>query len=106
MLWHLKFPRDWNEKDVADKLKEYEKLADDIKIKFVREGSLIILTTVPWDILRNKIKYENAIKMFLTRMMEVCNIDTEKECRVKATLHLLKNDEGEVLVTISIKIQI
>lgn len=97
MLWHISTPSVWNEKDLAETLKDIEKLAEnnDIKIKFVRYGSLIILTTVPYGILYDKFKYEHAIKMFLTRMMDVCKINTEMACHVKATLHILEHDEGK-----------
>lgn len=103
MLWHIKTPSNWNEKEVAEALKDIEKLAEklDIEIKFVRYGSLIILTTVPYGILHNKVKYEHAIEMFLTRMVDVCNINTEMACRVKVSLHLLKLDEGKLLVDYS-----
>lgn len=103
MLWHLKTPKEWNEKDVADALKNYERMSDnqDIKIKFVREGSLILLTTVPYGILHDKDKYEHAIQKFLTRMMDVCNIDTKRACHVKATLHILKHDEGKLLFSLA-----
>ncbi|CAC5401525.1 unnamed protein product [Mytilus coruscus] len=98
VLWHLKTPKEWNEKAVADALKDFEKLADKqaFKIKFVREGSLIILTTVPYGILHNKFNYEHAIKMFLTSLMGVCKINTERACHVKATLHILENDEVSI----------
>lgn len=99
VLMNIKTPREWNDKAVADALKDYERISDkqDIKTKFVREGSLIILTAVPYDILHDKVKYEHAIKMFLTRIMDVCNIDTERACQVKATLHKLEVDEGKLL---------
>ncbi|VDI49269.1 Hypothetical predicted protein, partial [Mytilus galloprovincialis] len=99
VLWHLKTPKEWNEKDVANALKDdFEKLADKqaFKIKFVREGSLIILTAVPYSILHNKFNYEHAIQMFLTKMMDVCSIDTKIACNVKATLHILENDEVSI----------
>ncbi|CAG2243817.1 unnamed protein product [Mytilus edulis] len=98
VLWHLKTPKEWNENAVADTLRDFEKLEDkqDFKIKFVREGSLIILTTVPYGILHDKIKYEDAIKKFLTRMMNVCSINTEAACDVEATLHILENDEVSI----------
>lgn len=98
LLWHIETPKEWNEKKVADALKDIEKLVEkqDIKIKFVRCGSLIILTTVPYGILHDKLKYEHAIKTFLTRMIDVCKVNTEMACCVKATLHILENDEGKL----------
>ncbi|XP_076109595.1 uncharacterized protein LOC143078630 [Mytilus galloprovincialis] len=98
VLMNIKTPRDWNDKDVAQRIKDYERMSNkqDIKTKFVRQGSLIILTAVPYGILHDKVKYENAIKMFMTRMMDVCNIDTERECQLKATLHILEHDEVDI----------
>ncbi|CAC5415367.1 unnamed protein product [Mytilus coruscus] len=94
----IKTPRGWNDKAIAEALKDPKRMPDkqDFQIKFVREGSLIILTTVPYGILYDKFKYEHAIKMFLTRMMDVCNIDTERACHVKATLHILERDEVNI----------
>ncbi|CAG2228694.1 unnamed protein product [Mytilus edulis] len=95
LLWQLATPEHWNAAEVEQILTKCEDMFKDlpIKIKFVRKGSLVIMTTVAVEVLKNSPAFQSAIKSFLTRMVEVCNINTHVNCDVDVTLHVLNINE-------------
>lgn len=97
MLWQLATPANWNPKEIEQILNESQERFKDLpmKIKFVRNGSLVLMTTIAAKDLKESTTFQNAVKAFLTRMVEVCNIDTTIKCNVDVTLHILKSDEGK-----------
>lgn len=53
------------------------------KVEFVYVGSLVINTSVPKHILLNREFLKSAIKSFLEKIVEVCNIDSSKPEKVQ-----------------------
>lgn len=53
------------------------------KVEFVYVGSLVINTSVPKHILMNREFLKSAIKSFLEKIVEVCNIDSGKPEKIQ-----------------------
>lgn len=97
MLWQLVTPANWNAVEVEEILTRFEEKFNDLpmKIKFVRNGSLVIMTTVSAEVFKESSAFQSAVKAFLTRMVEICHIDTHMSCIVDVTLHILKSDKSK-----------
>ncbi|CAC5380206.1 unnamed protein product [Mytilus coruscus] len=95
VLWQLATPANWNPIEIEQILTKFQERFKDLpmKIKFVRNGSLVIMTTITAKDLKDSKTFQSAVKVFLTRMVEVCNIDTTVTSNVDVTLHILKSDE-------------
>lgn len=95
MLWQLATPEHWNAAEVEQILTKCEDKFKDIpmKIKFVRKGSLVIMTTIAAKVLKDSKDFQSAVEIFLTRMVDVCSIDTTVKCIVDVTVHILNRDE-------------
>lgn len=97
MLWQLVTPANWNAVEVEEILTRFEEKFNDLpmKIKFVRNGSLVIMTTVSAEVFKESSAFQSAVKAFLTRMVEICHIDTHMSCNVDVTLHILESDKSK-----------
>ncbi|CAG2254400.1 unnamed protein product [Mytilus edulis] len=94
VLWQIATPKDWNLEAVEATLRNPSNKDDQFKKKFVRKGSLIMLTTILASILSDSEAFESAIMSFLTKMIEDCDIKTETPGRLEVRLHLLDANEG------------
>ncbi|CAG2228400.1 CASP6 [Mytilus edulis] len=83
--------KDWNPEAIIATLRDQANKL--FKIKFVRKGSLIMLTTISASILSDSELFEAAVMSFLTKMMEDCDINTEIPGRVEVKLHILNANE-------------
>ena len=82
--------------------KDEEKFEDEeMQIKSVTCGSLTILTTISADVLNKPKAFKSAVCSFLTKMVEVCNINTDEPCQVEVTLHILEASEGMQILILS-----
>lgn len=99
MLWQLATPENWNATEIEEVLTKYEDKFKDmpVKIKFVRKGSLLIMTTVSTKALKDSTAFQNAVKDFLSMLVEVCKIDVNVSCDVDVTLRILNKDECEYI---------
>lgn len=88
----MEIPKDWNPEAIIATLRDQANKL--FKIKFVRKGSLIMLTTISASILSDSELFEAAVMSFLTKMMEDCDINTEIPGRVEVKLHILNVNEG------------
>ncbi|XP_052086380.1 uncharacterized protein LOC127723682 [Mytilus californianus] len=61
------------------------------------------MTTVPAKVANDSTDFHSAVKAFLTRMVEVCQIDTTVPCNVEVTLHILNSNELNVTYSLSNK---
>lgn len=95
VLWKLATPENWNAVEIEQMLKMFVDRFKDlqVKIKFVQSGSLVIMTTVPAKVANDSTDFQCAVKAFLTRMVEVCQIDTKVSCNVDVTLHILNSNK-------------
>ncbi|VDI79133.1 Hypothetical predicted protein [Mytilus galloprovincialis] len=105
VLWQLVTPANWNAVAVEEILTRFEERFNDLpmKIKFVRNGSLVIMTTVSAEVFKESSAFQSAVKAFLTRMVEICHIDTHVSCNVDVTLHILESDKMNLTCSLSNK---
>ncbi|CAG2228700.1 unnamed protein product [Mytilus edulis] len=103
VLWQLVTPANWNAVEVEEILTRFEEKFNDLpmKIKFVRNGSLVIMTTVSAEVFKESSAFQSAVKAFLTRMVEICHIDTHMSCNVDVTLHILESDKMNLTRSLS-----
>ncbi|CAG2237321.1 unnamed protein product [Mytilus edulis] len=94
VLWQLGTPQHWNLDAVEAILSNPVRKDETFKMKFVKKGSLIMLTTIAASVLSNSEAFEAAIFSFLTKVIEDCDINTEIPGRVDVTLHILNDNEG------------
>lgn len=52
-------------------------------VEFVHIGSLVIHTSVPKHVLLDRTNLKSEIKTFLEKVLEVCNIDTDKHEKIE-----------------------
>lgn len=97
VLWKLVTPENWNTEEVKHMMTKLDECFQDLpfKIKFVRTGSIVILTTVDAKVMKISTALQSNVRAFLTRMVEVCNIETNIKCNVGVTLHILNSDQCE-----------
>ncbi|XP_052086622.1 uncharacterized protein LOC127723947 [Mytilus californianus] len=93
VLWQIATPKHWNLEEVEATLRDPLNKDAQFKKKFVRKGSLIMLTTIATSILSDTEAFEAAVISFLTKMIEDCDINTEIPCRLDVTLHILNANE-------------
>ncbi|VDI22301.1 Hypothetical predicted protein, partial [Mytilus galloprovincialis] len=93
VLWQIATPEHWNLEDVEATLRNPLQKDDFFKIKFVKKGSLIMLTTVAASVLSDSQAFEAAVMSFLTKMIEDCDINTEISSRVDVKIHILNANE-------------
>ncbi|CAC5417726.1 unnamed protein product [Mytilus coruscus] len=96
VLWQIATPEDWDLEAVVATLRNPSNKDTLFKKKFVRKGSLIMLTTIAASILSDSEAFEAAVISFLTKMIEDCDINTEIPCRVDVTLHILNANEVSI----------
>ncbi|XP_052086378.1 uncharacterized protein LOC127723680 isoform X2 [Mytilus californianus] len=94
VLWQIETPEHWNLEAVEATLRNPSNNDEQFKEKFVRKGSLIMLTTIAASILIDPEAFEAAVISFLTKMIDDCNINTDTPCRLDVTLHILNANEG------------
>lgn len=102
VLWQMATPQGWDIEEVEAKLKDPAFQGEMVKIKFVKRGSLIIMTTISTWILNDQKTFETAIKTFLDKLIEVCQIDTKVHAQVVIRLHILDPNEGKHQIIVSI----
>lgn len=66
-----------------------------VKVKYVKKGSLIIMTTITANILNDQKSFETAVKSFLNKIVDVCHINTKVKAQVDVRLHILNSNEGK-----------
>ncbi|VDI18934.1 Hypothetical predicted protein [Mytilus galloprovincialis] len=93
VLWQFSTPKNWNLEQVEATLRNPLNKDEHFKKKFVRKGSLIMLTTIATSILRDGEAFETAVMSFITKMIKDCDINTEIPGQVDVTLHILNVNE-------------
>ncbi|XP_063405802.1 uncharacterized protein LOC134689760 [Mytilus trossulus] len=96
VLWQIATPEHWNLEAVEATLRSPSQKAEPFKIKFVKKGSLIMLTTIAASVLGDSKEFETAVMSFLTKMIEDCGINTEIPSRVDVKLHILNANEVSI----------
>ncbi|CAC5417732.1 unnamed protein product [Mytilus coruscus] len=96
VLWQIATPENWNLEEVVATLRNPSNKDEHFKKKFVRKGSLIMLTTIASNILSDSEAFEAAVISFLTKMIEDCDITTEMPGRVDVRLHILNANEVSI----------
>lgn len=95
VLWQIETPANWDVEGVEATLMDKSKSEElPLKVKFVKTGSLYLLTSVPASILENPATFESAIKTFLTKMVDICKFDTSTTCHVEIVLSFLQEHSG------------
>ncbi|XP_052063937.1 uncharacterized protein LOC127703939 [Mytilus californianus] len=97
VLWQMATPQGWDIEEVEAKLKDPTFEGEVVKTKFVKKGSLIIMTTISASILNDQKAFETAIKSFLDKLVEVCHIDTKVHAQVDIRLHILDPNEVKLI---------
>ncbi|CAC5417707.1 unnamed protein product [Mytilus coruscus] len=93
VLWQIATPKHWN---LEATLRNPSNNDEQFKKKFVRKGSLIMLTTIAKSVLSDPDAFEAAVISFLTKMIEDCDINTEIPGRVDVRLHILNTNEEAI----------
>ncbi|XP_071144026.1 uncharacterized protein [Mytilus edulis] len=96
VLWQIATPEHWNLEAVEATLRSPSQKDESFKIKFVKKGSLIMLTTIAASVLGDSKAFEAAVMSFLTKMIEDCGINTEIPGRVDVRLHILNANEVSI----------
>lgn len=99
-MWQLTTPTGWDLEEVIATLKDatiqdatlQEGL---VKVKYVKKGSLIIMTAITANILNDQKAFETAVKSFLNKIVDVCHINTKVKAQVDIRLHILNQNEGK-----------
>lgn len=94
VLWQIATPENWDLEAVEAYLKDPSNKDETFKMKFVRKGSLIMLTTIKASILRDPEAFEAAVISFLAKIIEDCDINKKIPGLVDARLHILNATEG------------
>lgn len=93
VLWQMAIPQQWNLEGVEATLRNQSNKDGVCKKKFVRKGSLIMLTTIASRILSDPEAFEAAVISFLVKMIEDCEINTEIPDRLDVRLHISNANE-------------
>ena len=89
MEWKLATPDTWNVSEIKNTLQNISCLLKQwFEIEFVYIGSLVILTIVPEHILSNYDNFKSAVRSFLAKIVEVCQLDTDTPTVVKVDLNI------------------
>ena len=87
--WKLATPDTWNVSEIKNTLQNVSCLLKQwFEIEFVYIGSLVIITIVPEHILSNYDDFKSAVRSFLTKIVEVCQLETDTPTVVKVDLNI------------------
>ena len=87
--WKLATPDTWNVSKIKDTLQKYCLFRlGCFEIEGVDIGSLVIRTIVPEHILSNYDDFKSAVRSFLAKIVEVCQLDTDTPKVVKVDLNI------------------
>ena len=87
--WKLATSDTWNVSKIKKTLEHLSgSLEQWFEIEFVYIGSLVIRTIVPEDILSNYDDFKSAVRSFLAKIVEVCQLDTDTPTVVKVDLSI------------------
>jgi hypothetical protein len=87
--WKLATSDTWNVSKIKNALEHWSgSLKQWFEIEFVYIGSLVIGTTVPEHILSNYDAFKSAVRSFLAKIVEVCQLDTDTPTVVKVDLNI------------------
>jgi hypothetical protein len=87
--WKLATPDTWNASKMKISLECFPCLSNEcFEIEFVSIGSLVIRTKVPEHILSNYDDFKSAVRSFLAKIVEVCQLDTDTPTVVKVDLNI------------------
>ena len=85
--WKLATPDTWNVSEIKNTLHKFSSLLKQwFEIEFVYIGSLVIRTIVPEHILSNYDEFKSAVRSFLAKIVEICQLDTDTPTVVKVIL--------------------
>ena len=85
--WKLATPDTWNVSEIKNTLQNVSCLLKQwFEIEFVYIGSLVIRTIVPEHILSNYDDFKSAVRSFLAKIVEICQLDTYTPTVVKVVL--------------------
>ena len=87
--WKLATPDTWNVSEIKNTLQNVSCLLKQwFEIEFVCIGSLVIRTIVPEHILSNYDDFKSAVRSFLAKIVEVCQLETDTPTVVKVDLNI------------------
>jgi hypothetical protein len=87
--WKLATPKTWNVSDIKNALDTIPCLSNEgFEIEAVYIGSLVIRTIVPEHILSNYNDFKSAVRSFLAKIVEVCQLETDTPTVVKVDLNI------------------
>ena len=87
--WKLATPNTWDVLKIKNTLERFTCSSDEgFEIEFVYTGSLVIITKVPEHILSNYDDFKSAVRSFLAKIVEVCQLDTDTPTVVKVDLSI------------------
>jgi hypothetical protein len=87
--WKLATSDTWNVSKIKNTLEHLSgSLEQWFEIEFVYIGSLVIGTIVPEHILLNYDAFKSAVRSFLAKIVEVCQLDTDTPTVVKVDLSI------------------
>ena len=87
--WKLATPDTWNVLEMKNTLQNFSCLFKPcFEIEFIYIGSLVIRTIVPEHILSNYDDFKSAVRSFLAKIVEVCQLDTDTPTVVKVDLNI------------------
>ena len=88
--WKLATPDTWDVSEIKNTLQNVSCLLKQwFEIEFVYIGSLVIQTIVPEHILSNYDNFKSAVRSFLAKIVEVCQLDTDTPTVVKVDLNII-----------------
>ncbi|XP_063446937.1 antiviral innate immune response receptor RIG-I-like [Mytilus trossulus] len=91
--WRLETPNTWNLPQIKETLEKFSSLLRQwFEIEFVYVGSLVLSTLVNKNVLDNPDQMRTSIQLFLEKVVELCNINTDVPTVVKIDL-IIKPDE-------------
>ena len=85
--WKFTTPDAWDVSEIESTLQNVS-LEQKFEIEFVYIGSLVIRTIVPEHILSNYDDFKSAVRSFLAKIVEVCQLDTDTPTVVKVDLSI------------------
>jgi hypothetical protein len=87
--WKLATPDTWIVSKIKNTLERFSYLLNEwFEIECVYIGSLVIRTKVPEHILSNYDDFKSAVRSFLAKIVEACQLDTDTPTVVKVDLNI------------------
>ena len=87
--WKLAIPVTWIASEIMRTLQNCSRFINQLfEIESVCMGSLVIMTIVPEHILSNYDDFMSAVRSFLAKIVEVCQLDTDTPTVVKVDLSI------------------